>query len=283
LYLYEKGNHKIRIVSPEKAAVIKGYYSIDPPGLDIDENAVESYLSFIESHCAPVIRKMQNKEELSSEDREKFSVFLGFMLIRVPQFRTASEDLASKTMKSLLMTLASDKEEFEREYKAYQKQKGSKNEVPIEKIREFILDKDKYEINSHPNVSLAFMELGIKVAPIFLDMKWSFWEATEDHKYLTSDNPLYYFDRTAPSNAGVGLLNRNIEVYFPVSRDIMFLGCWHNVQGYRRLNNSQLKGWNKNTTIFATRFVFSPQYSQGINRIVQGYINSAPKIELVST
>ena len=271
------------MVSPEKAAVIKGYYSIDPPGLDIDENAIESLLSLIESHCAPVVRKIQNKEELSSEDKEKFSVFLGFMLTRVPQYRNATEDIASKTIKSLLMILASDQEAFEREFKAYQQQTGRKIEFPIEKIREFILDKESYEVKAHRNVSLAFMDLAIKVAPIFLDMKWSFWEATEDYKYLTSDNPLYYFDRTAPSNAGVGLINRNIEVYFPVSRDIMFLGFWHNVQGYRRSNNSQVKDWNKNTIIFATRFVFSPQYSQGINKIVQKYINSAPKIELVST
>jgi hypothetical protein len=211
LYLYEKGNEQIRKVTPDKAGVIKGYYSIEQPGLDIDQNIVESILSIVESQSAPVIKKIRNREELDDGDRTNFSVFLGYMLTRTPHHRKATEALSAEALKFWLMGLASNKEGFEDTIKRYERDTGKEIEYPVEKLRNFILDENSYDIKAHPNVSLAFMHMGIEYAPLFLDMKWSFWEATSDYKYVTSDNPLYYFDRTAPPNLGVGLANKNIE------------------------------------------------------------------------
>ena len=281
LYLYEKGNSEIRRASPEDAAVIKGYYSIDSPQSNIDENIVENILSLVESYSAPVIRKIKNKEELNNDDRENFSVFLGYMLTRVPQHRKMTEDLSAKAAKSLLMAQASHKEGFEVLLKQYEKDTGKKINYPVEKLRRFLMDASKYDFKAHPNISLTLMHTAIELAPIFIEMNWSFWGATDESKYITSDNPLYYFDRTAPSHEGAGLINKNIELYFPVSRDIMFVGSWHNISGYRKSDSNNVRGWNKNTIIFALRFVFASQYSEGLNRIVQRYIDSAPKVEVI--
>lgn len=280
LYQYEKGNLKIVKITPENAAIIKDYYSIDDPRSEEDENLVEELLSVVESYSAPVIKKIKAKEDISDEDREKFSIFLAYMFTRVPHHRQMTEDIYGKGMKSWLMALASHKEGFKSHIKKYEEDTGKKIGFPVEKLREFLIDESKYEVRAHPNVSLDFISFALKIAPIFLDMKWSFWEATENYKYLTSDNPLYYHDRTAPPGQGIGLINENIEVYFPVSRDLMFFGCWNNIQGYKKSDSNNVKGWNRNTIVYASRFVYSPQRSEGINKIVQKFIGIVPKIEV---
>ena len=280
LYQYEKGNSKIVKTTPENAAVIKDYYSFDDPPSEEVENMVEEILAIVESYSAPVLEKIKEKEEIDDEDRENFSIFLAYMFTRVPHHRQMTEEIYGKGMKSWLMALASHKEGFKSEMKKYEENTGKKIDVPFEKLRKFLADESKYEVRPHPNISLDFVSFGLEIAPIFQDMKWSFLEATENYKYLTSDNPIYYFDPTAPPGQGIGLINENIEVYFPVSRDLMFFGCWHNVQGYKKSENNSIKNRNKNTIVNASRFVYSPHYSKGINKIVQKFIGSAPKIEV---
>ncbi|GFP32830.1 hypothetical protein HKBW3S42_01137 [Candidatus Hakubella thermalkaliphila] len=164
---------------------------------------------------------------------------------------------------------------------SFERDTGDRIDMPKKELQKFILD-GQYDIKVNPQFSLGMVTLAKDLAPIFYHMNWAFLEATDDYKFVTSDNPLFYFDPThdARSFYGVGLLNKNIEVTFPLSKDLMFLGTWEKFDGYKQLNNRLVKEVNRGTVISALRFVFSSQYSDGLNRLVQKYKDSAPTMKL---
>ncbi len=77
------------------------------------------------------------------------------------------------------------------------------------------------------------LALAGNLAPIFCDMKWAFFKATDSDKFVISDNPLFRVDPTFQAGllSGMGLLNKNIEVTLPISKDLAFLGTWGKFEG----------------------------------------------------
>jgi hypothetical protein len=114
-------------------------------------------------------------------------------------------------------------------------------------------------------------------------MSWAFIHATSDFKFVASDNPLYYINpKYKPSFYGDdGLLNKNIEVTFPLSSEIALLASWKNdMKGYFKINNGAVKTINHRTIMATSKYVFANLKSERINRVVQKYIGSAPIIKV---
>jgi len=271
IYIYEKGNPIIRKSSPVNAAVIKGYYSLDSDKSNIDSETIEKTISLIETTSVPIIKKINIKKDLTHEEKELFSIFLSCMFTRVPTFRNWTEKVTAIALKTWLKFIASNEKTLSRFINQLIIEKNINFDYSIEKLQNFLLDDNKYEICVSPQLSLDFLLLGLKLAPIFSKMNWAFLEATENYKFLTSDNPVYYIDPTVSSHKNVGLLNKNVIVFFPISKELILYASWKNFSGYKRSTNKEIKGINKNTIIFANRFIFSPQLSNGINKIVQKY------------
>lgn len=79
---------------------------------------------------------------------------------------------------------------------------------------------------------------------------------------MTSDNPLYSND--------VSLRDRNLEVTFPISKDLAFFGTYNiEREGYIEADNNLVKEINCEIVASALRFVFSSQKSDELNKLVQ--------------
>ncbi|MBU1615972.1 DUF4238 domain-containing protein, partial [bacterium] len=150
-----------------------------------------------------------------------------------------------------------------------------------EKLQKFILG-GQYDIKANPSFSLEMVSIAKDLAPVFYGMNWAFLEATDDYKFVTSDNPLFYVDLAHDPRSlyGVGLSNKNIEVTFPISQDLMFFGTWQKFEGYKKLNNKFVKEMNRRTISSALRFVFASQCSDKLNRLVQKYKDSTPRMKV---
>ncbi len=132
----------------------------------------------------------------------------------------------------------------------------------------------------NPQLSLDFILVAIRLSPVFYDMTWTFLRATDDYKFVTSDNPIHRRTSTpsSPPFGGIGLLNKNIEVTFPISKDLAFLGSWKDKKGYVQLNNKLAKEVTQRTIMSASRFVFASLKSDRLNRLVQRCKNTEPKL-----
>jgi hypothetical protein len=205
------------------------------------------------------------------------------MLTRVPNFRNNVQEATEQMVKKMSIVMASYKAGFEGMIKRYKNDTGNKIDMPVEDLRQWMLDGKKYNISVDPQWSLALAMLNVDhLAKIFFAMKWAFIKATSDFRFLTGDNPLYYSDPTYDRRSfyGVGLANKNIEVTFPVSQDFCAFGSWHGKEGYLQGNNQLVKGLNRRTTVASLRFIFASQKSEALKDFVKKYKDSSPKMRV---
>jgi len=93
-------------------------------------------------------------------------------------------------------------------------------------------------------------------APHVLDtitaMIWRFWITGTGTSYLTSDNPVFFFE-----SEGVG--KPSSELCFPISSDIMLWATWRTdlLEGYLPARGALVKEFNRRTVQNSKRFVFA--------------------------
>lgn len=284
IWLYEKGNPDVKKATARHIAVKKDYYSLTTPEGNKDSETFENILAKIESRVSPIFRKIRNHKELNDQERWSFSFFLAFIMVRVPNFRDNIEEVLGETAKRMNMILATDPRNFKAMIEKFEADRGEKIGMPVEKFRKFMAE-GQYENRATPQFGLGMAtKTAINLIPIFFGMNWTFLEATDDCKFVTSDNPLSYVDPKHDPNSflGVGLLNKNTEVTFPISKDLMLLGMSKNFKGDRMLSNKIVRDMNRRTVVSALRFIFASQYSDGLSRLVQKHKHSAPRIKVNS-
>lgn len=261
IWVYEKGNPNIIKATAENIAVKKHYYSFTVEGSK-DSESFENFFAEIEARVAPLFRKIKNHEKLNKQEKSVFSFFIASIRTRVLSYREKNEKEIADVVKRLGKVVAARLEGIESMKKCF--------------------EEGNYDINVNPNFSLALeFKLTEQLAPIFYKMKWVFFIATDDYKFVTSDNPLCYYDPTHDPQTfyGVGLANKNIEVTFPLSKDLVLLGSWTiKKEGYVKANNNIVREITRRTVISASRFVFASSKSEALNRLVQKYKGSAPKM-----
>jgi hypothetical protein len=281
LWIYGKDKEEIIKTNVANIAVRGDYYTFRTSEGTKDSDKIESFLSAIEGYCAPVIQKIRRRELLNDEDRIHFAVFLAFMYVRVPSFRENIEEAMKGFIKSFSKFMASHKEGFEATVKSMERDTGKEIGMPTEELRKFMLE-GEYDVKVVPEVSLMGIAMAQDFAKIFLHMQWFFFGATRDYKFVTSDNPLSIYDPTyVPSSFyGIGLLNKKIEIVFPVSSNIACLGIWKENPSYPDLrgglfhvgNNKIVKALVKRTVHSAYQYVFASQRSQVFHAFVKKHI-----------
>lgn len=280
--VYEKGNNEFKVISTRDTAVIKNYYSF-PAGEGIDSDTIENFFAELENKAAPVLRKIHQRDTLSDEDRAWFANFIAASMLRVPNYRQMIEDTHAENVKRITMMMASDKEAWEKSYEKFEEATGTKIDIPIEELRQFAMDGSRYDVKSSPEYSLRIIQHIPKIGNLFYKMNWTYLESHPDCKFITSDNPVHYDDPTRdPSQFwGVGLINRNIEVIFPLSKEIGLLATWVKLEStYQKVSKTIVKTANRRTIISAEKYVFAHFKSESLNKCAQKYRGSAPRIRV---
>lgn len=278
IWVYEKGNSEIRKAKAENIAFEKHYYSFTKPSGEKDTETFENAFADLESRAAPILEKIKKEEALSDQEKGLFSYFIAYSMTRVPNYRKNVERIAGKLMKRDMLTIASDPEGMRAKAEKLSKERSERMKELIDVFLKRVSN-GEYEDRKYKEFSLDMMKLAKDFTPIIFEMNWAFLRATDEYKFVTSDNPLYYFDPTHDPRSfdGVGLMDDNLELYFPVSNDLMLLGTWKRVKGYNQINNKLVRQINRNTVIFAQRFIFSSQRSKGLAILVEKHKDIYPR------
>jgi hypothetical protein len=203
-------------------------------------------------------------------------------MTRVPNYRRNMENMAGKIIKNVMLRVTADQMDFERKLKKYEKVRGKKFGEFVRKYVETAVN-DGFVKKEFSNFSLEMIDLAREFAEVFNAMSWSFLMATDAQKFITSDNPVYYYDPTYQKGFdGVGLLNDNTEVIFPVSKDLALMANWKNLKGYYQLKNVHIRLINKKTVIFAQKYIFASYKSSGISLLTEKYKNNHPDMVVAS-
>ncbi len=265
-----KDNSEQISISIKDACVQSHYYSFTMPDGSRDSDMTENFFQSIEEDAANIIRKIELRTVLNQDERAYFSHFIAFQLTRVPAFRNWILETNANLMKRVMKFSASYKESFDIIVKNVCEREGV--EIIPENFRKFCLN-GNCNVEYPEETSLQFvLKLALDVAKIVYNMNWGFIHSPSSAYFLTSDNPVFLADpsRNSDSPFGIGLIDRNVELTLPLTKEICFIGSWQgNVVGYVNFPHSRFI-WeiNRRTIISATKYIFSPYKHELINQII---------------
>lgn len=267
IWVYEKGNTNVRKDKAKNIAFQKHYYSFTTKEGNKDSESLENALAKTEGQVAPILQKIRRHKNLDSEGRDIFATFLALMMFRVPNFKRWLEDNRIEIVRQICeLSSPNAWESMKPCVECSKKDTGEKIDISnmsMEELRKLFSD-DRYDIKIHPELYLGMLHPVYveHFAKIFYDLRWVFYTATDDYKFVTSDNPLYSND--------VSLRDRNLEVTCPISKDLAFFGAYDiEREGYIEADNNLVKEINCKIVASALRFVFSSQKSDELNKLVQ--------------
>jgi Protein of unknown function (DUF4238) len=183
---------------------------------------VEVLLGRIEDGALPVLRRLASgdKFEPSTEERQALAFFIAFQELRVPGMRRMLEDGYLKLMLRVLDVAAETPGYLERLVEKYPEPKG----LTAAEFRESIRDGFKgYKLSVNSSQSLGTMlHLAPTLAKWYARMRWVILRMPESEALITSDNPILKRntnpDKSTFYGRGLGMSNRFIEVWLPVSK-----------------------------------------------------------------
>lgn len=279
---YDKEDNKMFSAKPENIAFEKHYYKIDDETNEADPELIENLFSRIETYGGSAIKKILSKDSLNDKEKSNLFTFIACMFIRGPNYRSNVDGVFEEFVKQKSKYLASNKSYFNKNVDQILKKKFLGEAVPSEQIRQYILN-GEYSININPMVSIYS---GLKSILVFGDilfhMNWNFCMATEEWRFLTCDNPVFVFDPTYDPKGmtGVGFMNKNVEITFPISKDLCAVGGWNLITDYIyvQAKNQMIKNINRRTISSAHRFVYSSSRNEKLLKAVSKYKGSEPRM-----
>lgn len=258
---------EIYVFQPRKAPFCTGvtgvgfetdFYTVTYKDGTKDTNTVENNLAeLVERPANQVIRKLRNRQLPTASEKFELARYMSVMLTRVPKHR--------ERMKGLFPRVAND---VEAELKKEIAEAATTNPTVAQRMEQLqnevttILDEYRGKIPDWLQVGAV----SDKYAALLNAMHWVFFTTTTSRKFLTSDNPVFFFE-------GVGLLgpdeSRELpELSFPISRDIALWATWRrSSQDFVAANERIVMEINRRTISASLRFVYhgsTPKWVQAL-------------------
>lgn len=240
--------------SPRKANIrnagqINKLYAIPLDNNEMDCSTLEKLFNKIETPYPLIIEKILKRENLSDIDRAQLSQFIAIQFYRVP---------------------------------------GMINNInqSISELANHFIKSNDFEIKAMDHVGLLGLTAAEKVAKMIFNMKWKFFYAPKNIEFVTTDCPVSLSDPSHKSNLyGIGFANRNIEVMFPVTKEVILIATWgHNDDPELRnemiaeINAKGVKNISKLIVSAGIDYVYSSKSLPEIQRLTANHLKKAQMI-----
>jgi hypothetical protein len=223
-------------------------------------------LQILDSEAAPIFLKLSNHELLTKTEREVFAVFIAATIARVPAFRRDiyEKELLTQLIKHGLRQVAASDVKMKQAIADFEKETGRviPEEISVEELRQYMLEGGGVVPN--PDASLDAVPESVESAPFIFRMNWTFVKATDEIKFITTDNPVI-------KHGSHSIDNPEVEITFPISKDLAFCATWKgdHKQVYAQAKNIFVRKLNSQTITVARRFV----YGTGRSDVLQSLVN----------
>ncbi len=201
IWTYIRDEEEGRLLPIEKIAQSPGYYDTD----------VERNLSqLVEGPTTPLLNALRRGETLDNTARTAVAIYAATCIKRVPRARERGRELIPDTLEAVVEGLRTELPELSGGDPARMERLRNDLEIAYEKYREAppatVLDQLR-----DPRPTWAMVDA-------IRSMAWRLLITAPPEMFLTSDNPLFYFE-------GLGLGNDTSEFAFPLSPTHCLHGC----------------------------------------------------------
>jgi hypothetical protein len=247
LWVYERNKRSAFRNIPKNIAHRRGYYSIVRPDGSEDDKLENVLAINIEGPGIPVLRKLSSgNKQLKWEEIAFGASLIAMQELRVPSMR---EQLASAMIgiqEQMINFSLSVPGYVERTLKELRERGENAHDLSADDLRESVRS-GKVKLQAHPEASLKAIGYMLPtLIEFYSQMKWTVL-VSSSQAFLTSDVPVCRRYPQSP-HLGAGLLNPDIEVYFPISHDRV-LQLTHDRVKMERLDELERQGrkreWNR--------------------------------------
>lgn len=246
---------------------------------------IEDMIAKIEETAAPLLQEVISGKDLSGQSRYDFASFVAMMLVRTNAFRRLYAEIHGNMRMARDYGIASNDALFETTMQRFQADCGEVTDEQKQRLRAIMLDPSDYIIQVDREYTLLALGFHDALAPLISSMEWTVVEAPKkDRWFLTSDNPVTQWvppQYCHPSRGTGGFRNKHVEVLFPLSPTLCWIGHW--LQGtprYMRHTTEWVKQTNRITADSAEKFLYSHVERAGILRLAKKYSEIQPKIQM---
>lgn len=238
---------------------IGDYHTIDPLNIPIDRSGIEKVLSKIEGNQKELLDRIISRRQITLADKVNVAFLLTLMHLRVPKYKKNIEAV-------LKMSVQSTGELMWRH--------GKLPPIP-EQIRELgpKMFQELFEIKIHNWIILFYMyysAINSTLVNIIEKMAFRVLVSPEGSQFITADTPvsIYHpnYERVRPY--GVGFINKEIEVTFPLSPELMLYASWNPGKREMKLTEGELKEYNRRTVVMADQYIYSNYSDDSLNRLI---------------
>jgi hypothetical protein len=241
------------LMSLRKAGAAIGEYAYPRADGTVDFNSYEDALEQLEKPANIVFDKIRNLERIDSSDRDIFAGYMATMTRRVPARKELVKTQFPLVLEDGWRTIT---DELESAISQVDPSDQGRIDVLTTRLAACRLIIEEYRRSGMPRE----MELKTivestmpRIHEAMIAMTWQFLVAPEDHKFVTSDNPVHTF------KGGVGFSKPYSELTFTVSARVALLGTYRKVQeGYVNVKPQLLKEINRRVIANASVYVYSP-------------------------
>lgn len=255
--------------NPKKASIKDvgcktDYHTLDFPGQEKDRKSIENAFSKLEAKQADLIKEVCNTNQISEEAKPCLADFIATMRCRVPAFKEYIERFLEGAVKNTFKILIHQKKfppppkELE---ELFQKQGYDciKPEIFNWKILQYMLD----------------MAFAGEDPTFFREMKWNLILSPSGCNFITGDSPvsIYHPNYEAIRPYGVGLVFKDVEVTFPISKKHLVKLTWNGKDESLQAQENQVEEYNRRTIIMAKRYVFASETSPYLKEQIVRFYN----------
>jgi len=186
---------------------------------------IENLLGDSETVSAPIIKKLNAGQEITSTERIELATFIAFMYTRNPAFHTFVTGFEKNMTEKEVQNIFSSKENVQELYDKMRKEDGYDKEIDIDKLFKFAEEK-RYgiDIPKESNIQVMLMATTV-IDRILYDKTWFVVEAPSATSFISNDNPVFLdhpilYEKSA---YGVGFGTPGVKVVFPLSKECLLI------------------------------------------------------------
>jgi hypothetical protein len=211
----------------------------------------------VEDPANKITRKIRERQTLSEEEKVVFSQYMMVMWKRVPKHKKWVKSKAPEIMNPVFERIEQQLIELGKKYPE-KIDLVEKRKKELSEIRENKEDELIYEIwlnNLAPDKTPQSVD-------VLAQMTWRFLIADEDQFFLTSDNPLFFFN-------WMGIGKELSEVSFPITKKIALWATWRSdiSEGFFLTSSQAVKEINRRTASIAVQYLYSPYVDKWIRTL----------------
>ena len=238
IWTYDKKLRQFRLIPIKRVAQEADYY---------DPKTEKELNELVEGPAHSTLAKVRNRSRISSEDRFRLALYVATMMMRVPRRRRKAFEMMPSVLSDTIKEIRGQIEHWS-QIPDVDQTLVARRLVEVEQAREKLSRAPPAEVLDRIRSPWP----SDQIVALVHDMTWRVVAANEGIRFLTSDNPAYFFEC-------YGLGTPKAELTFPLASDMALLGSWQGPRESLMLlpaGPALVKETNRRIASGAERFLF---------------------------